>query len=189
MHGLGAALLQNGQPVGYVSRSLTECERKYAQIEKELLAIQFGLEHFDHYTYGRKVCVDSDHKPLEMIYRKPLQATPKRLQRMLLWLQRYDVQIQYRRGTEMHIADTLSRAALPDTERNCKTHEQVLSFDEAVDYLPMKQATIELLRQATSHDQNLQELKATIQQGWPSDKAMVTPSVRQYFTYCTGMNS
>ena len=60
-NGLGAALLQNGQPVGYASRSLTESERRYAQIEKELLAIQFGLEYFDHYTYGRKVCVDSDH--------------------------------------------------------------------------------------------------------------------------------
>ena len=47
---LGAALLQNGQPVEYASRSLTSTERYYAQIEKELLAIIFRLEHFDQYT-------------------------------------------------------------------------------------------------------------------------------------------
>ena len=42
--GLGATLLQNGQPVAYASRSLTHTERDYAQIEKELLAIVFGAE-------------------------------------------------------------------------------------------------------------------------------------------------
>lgn len=70
--GHGATLLQNGQPVAYASRSLTDTERSYGQIGKELLAIVFGEEKFTQYTYGRKVYVESDHKPLEVIYRKPL---------------------------------------------------------------------------------------------------------------------
>ena len=77
--GLGAALLQNGQPVAYASRALTDAETRYAQIEKELLAIVFACERFEPYVYGRdKVKVDSDHKPLEYIFQKPLHSAPKR---------------------------------------------------------------------------------------------------------------
>jgi hypothetical protein len=54
----------------------------------------------------------SDHKPLESILKKPLHAAPKRLQRMLLQLQKYDIRLQYTTGKEMYIADTLSRAYL-----------------------------------------------------------------------------
>ena len=62
---LGAALLQRGRPIAYTSRALTETERRYAQIEKEMLAIVFSLEKFHQYTYGRHVKIQSDHKPLE----------------------------------------------------------------------------------------------------------------------------
>ena len=51
--GLGAALMQNGQPVAYASRALTPAETRYAQIEKELLSIVFACDRFDAYVYGR----------------------------------------------------------------------------------------------------------------------------------------
>ena len=51
--GLGAALLQGGQPVSFASRALTETEQQYAQIEKELLAVVFALHRFDQYIYIR----------------------------------------------------------------------------------------------------------------------------------------
>ena len=80
--GLGAALLQNGQPVAYASRTLLSAETRYAQIEKELLAIVFACTHFNMYLYGRdRVNVESDHKPLESIFLKPLDSAPVRLQR------------------------------------------------------------------------------------------------------------
>ena len=113
MHGLGACLMQDGHPVAYASRSLTPTEANYAQIEKELLAIAFGMEKFETYLYGRKVVVESDHKPLEAILKKGLLSAPKRLQRMLLRLQRYDIEVIYKKGTLMFMADTLSRAFLP----------------------------------------------------------------------------
>ena len=70
--GLGAALMQNGQPVAYASRAMTEAETQYAQIEKELLAIVFACDRFDLYIYGRdRVKVESDHQPLEAIMKKP----------------------------------------------------------------------------------------------------------------------
>ena len=84
--GLGAALMQKGRPLAYASCALTSAERNYAQIEKELPAIVFAAEHFHQYTYGRPVKVDSDHKPLETIFTKPLASAPQRLQRMLMRL-------------------------------------------------------------------------------------------------------
>jgi hypothetical protein len=52
--GLGAALLQDGQPVAFASRTLTPTERGYAQIEKECLAIVFSCDRFNQYIYGRE---------------------------------------------------------------------------------------------------------------------------------------
>ena len=105
-HGLGAVLLQGGQPVVYASQALTLTEENYAQIEKELLAIVFACEKFDGYIYGRDfVRVQTDHKLLESIFRK---EALKPLQRMLLRLQKYDLDVTYLRGEKMLIANTLS---------------------------------------------------------------------------------
>ena len=78
--------MQDGHPVAYASRSLTPTEVQYVQIEKESMAIVFGMEKFETYLYGRKVLVESDQKPLEAIFKKSLPNAPKRLQRMLLRL-------------------------------------------------------------------------------------------------------
>ena len=93
--GLSAALLQDGKPVAFASRAITDTETRYAQIEKQLLAIVFSGEKFDQFTFGRTVHVQSDHKPLESILKKPLHRAPKRLQSMMLRLQRYDILLSY----------------------------------------------------------------------------------------------
>ena len=69
--GLGGTLLQDGKPVAFASRALTETEERYAQIEKETLAIVFTMEKFNQYTYGRPVRVQTDHKPLASILSSP----------------------------------------------------------------------------------------------------------------------
>ena len=91
--GLRAALLQDGRPLAYASTALTAAERNYTQIGKELLAIEFVTENFYQYTCGRLVIVKSVHKPLEAILVKPLVSDPKRLQKMILRLQRYDLDV------------------------------------------------------------------------------------------------
>ena len=95
---LGAALMQNGLSIAYASRALTKTESRYAQIEKEMLAIVFSVEKFNDYTFGRKTIVHTDHKPLESIVKKPLHCAPKRLQGMMIRLQKYDLDIRYERG-------------------------------------------------------------------------------------------
>ena len=82
--GLGAVLLQKEQPIAFFGRALAECERNYAQIEKELLAVIYGLEKFHQYTLGCMVTIQSDHKLLEMIAKKSLLKAPKCLQCLLM---------------------------------------------------------------------------------------------------------
>ena len=79
-YGIGSALLQEGKPVAFASRSLTPSERNYAQLEKEMLAAVYGLEKFHQYTYGRHLTVVTDHKPLVAISKKSLSKSPKSLQ-------------------------------------------------------------------------------------------------------------
>ena len=113
--GLGAVLLQEEQPVAFASRTPTPTERGYAQIEKECLAIVFAWERFTQYIYRREsVQVVSYHKPLETIFLKPLTAAPKRLQGMLLRLQKFNLAVRYKKGTEMFLEDTHSRVPLPE---------------------------------------------------------------------------
>ena len=88
-YGLGATLMQEGKPIAFASKSLTPSEVQYAQIEKEMLAIFFGCKRFHQYLYGRKVKVETDHKPLVPVFKKTLSKAPPRLQRMLLQLQSY----------------------------------------------------------------------------------------------------
>ena len=94
----------DGQPLAFASRTLTSTERGHAQIEKDCSAVVFACERFNKYLFGREsVSVQSDHKPLETIFAKPLTAAPKRLK------------VGYVKGREMFLADTLSRAPLPST--------------------------------------------------------------------------
>ena len=74
--GLGACLLQDGQPIAYASKSLMDTETRYANIERELLAIVFTCQRFNTYMLGRPFTVESDHKPLEMIHQKSLASAP-----------------------------------------------------------------------------------------------------------------
>jgi len=115
--GLGATVLQDGQPVSFASRALTPTEQRYAHIEKECLAIVYACQKFNQYILGRNVVtIHSDHKPLETIFKKTLITAPKRLQRMLLQLQKYNLLVMYKPGKRMYIADMLSRAVLPKSK-------------------------------------------------------------------------
>ena len=109
-NGIGAVLLQNDQPIEYASRALTKSQRNWAQIEKELLSVVFGLERFGQYTYGRKVLIHNDHRPLETILKRPLNQAPKRLQTLAMRINRYDIEFAYVRGSALILAGTLSRA-------------------------------------------------------------------------------
>ena len=85
--GLGAVLLQDEKPPAYASRALTPTQQRYAQIEKETLAIVYGVQNFHQYIYGRTTDDETDPKPLQYILNKPLHEATLKLQKMMLILQ------------------------------------------------------------------------------------------------------
>lgn len=177
--GLGATLMQNNQPIAYASRALTDTETRYAQIEKELLAVVFATERFHHFTYGRQVNVQSDHKPLEMIIKKPLHKASPRLQSMLLRLLKYRIAITYTPGSKMHIADALSRAYIStNTEQQPQPELQIHS---AIKYIPATPEKIEEIREACNADPTLTKLKEYVRSGWPKYKGNIPLSLYAYW--------
>ena len=121
--GIGAILMQNRKPVSYASISLTNAQKNYAIIKKELLAVLFGCERFHQSVHGSEVTIISDHKPLESIMKKPLSKVPARLQRMLLRLQRYNINLLYKPVRDLIFADTLSRAQLKEDGQEINEEE------------------------------------------------------------------
>ena len=162
--GLGAVLLQEGRPVAYASRALTTTEINYPQIDKELLAIVFGCEYFHNYIYGQPVAIQTDHKPLLSIVKKPLHRASPRMQRLLLRLQRYEVgSISYVPGKHLYLADTLSRAYLQD----CGSKQTDLE-DEVVmvHTLEVADELSEWLVTAYDEDTTMKDLKHATLNGW-----------------------
>ena len=178
--GLGSCLMQNGLPIAFASRALTDAETRYAQIEKELLAIVFACEKFSYYVYGRDVEVQSDHKPLEALFKKPLCSTTPRLQRMLMRLLKYHLDVRYTPGKQMHIADTLSRAyiqgepteAEKDIASDICTVVNTVLFD-----FPASNKRLDELRVETGLDTELRQLKECLANGFCAD---LPPGVRHY---------
>jgi hypothetical protein len=118
-------LLQDNKPCAYSLRAMTETQQRYAQIEKELLAIYLRFNKFYQYVFGRRFTVETDHKPLISIFKKPLNDCPARLQRMCS-LQKLDINLIYKPGKQLIIADSLSRATLDKTfEDNLNLELQV----------------------------------------------------------------
>ncbi len=182
--GLGACLLQDGHPVAYASRSLSSAEVNYAQIEKELTAVVFGCEKFHCYVYGKPIDIDSDHKPLVSISRKPLVQASPRLQRLLLRLQKYDVTINYLPGKYMYVADALSRAFLPDGPAPDEMNDDVTKMIHSlVENLPMTVEKLEELKSATVDDEVLQQLVQFIKDGWPSSRVNSPSAVGHYWKF------
>ena len=82
--GIGGALIQDGQPILFVSQALTDTQKHYSNIERELLAVVVIVECLHHYVFGREFTVHTDHLPLVNIFQKCLNDTSPHLQCLLL---------------------------------------------------------------------------------------------------------
>lgn len=176
-HALGAVLLQQGRPVAYASKALTPAEANYPQIEKEAAAIRFACQKFHPYIYGKDLLVETDHKPLESIFRKPLDRAPPRLRRIRLELTQYHPKVVYVKGKDIPVPDILSRDV--DNKQNCEEEEQV----EVHLVLQMTKRASEEMKEHTEADLELRSLKAVVMQGWPDAKEDLQPELRKYWCF------
>lgn len=186
-YGLGAVIShldgKNERPIAFASRSLSKSEKNYSQIEKEGLAIMFGLEKFYLYLCGRQFTLYTDHKPLMHIFNPsrgiPVQ-TASRLQRWAIQLSAFNYDIKYRSGKQNENADALSRLPLKEEELkgdlfSLKEMEKLLHIQ--VSHLPVFTANI---RAATQHDVLLSRVVHYTINGWPGE-TQVTPELVPFY--------
>ena len=106
-------------PVAFASKTLTSVECNYANIERELLGVVFGVLHFKHFTFGNEVNIITDHKPLVSLLKKSLAACSSRLSRLILKIVDYLLKVMYQPSRKMVISDALSHLSThqtPDTK-------------------------------------------------------------------------
>ena len=108
--GVGGVLLQNGQPVTFISQALTETQERYSNIERELLAVVIVIEHLHHFVFGHQLTVQTDHVPLVNLFEKCLNDASQRLQRLLLRLSQYEMNVNCVTSKHVLEADCLSSA-------------------------------------------------------------------------------
>ncbi|MBJ4721874.1 Ty3/Gypsy family RNase HI domain-containing protein, partial [Salmonella enterica subsp. enterica serovar Anatum] len=121
-YGLRAALVQESEGAGrelvsYALRTMSACEKRYSQIEKEALSLAFACERFQEFISGIDVVLETDHKPpIQVLKSKPLDELTPRLQRICMRLMRYNFRVAYVPGKQLVLADSLSRNLLTHGE-------------------------------------------------------------------------
>ncbi|MEW8548052.1 MAG: RNase H-like domain-containing protein [Candidatus Thiodiazotropha sp.] len=180
--GLGVCCMQDGKPIAYASKTLTQTEVKYSQIEKEMLAILFGCTRFKHYIYGRRTVVESDCKPIESIMKKPLCSASPRLQRLMLQLQQFDIHVIHCPGTKIPLGDALSRNYVSETFPNLiqglDTHVHTV-----IRSLPVSDIKIQRIQDVTRDDKQMQMLIGVIKSGWPETRQSCPNNVLEYWNH------
>ena len=122
--------------------------------------------------------VQTDHKPLESILKKPLCKAPPRLQRLMLRLQPYDLDVHYVSGKYMYLADTLSRAYIQGESIAELEDELSRIVHSLVVNIPVSASKLSEIRQATAQDPTLRKVKDLIVTGWPKSRKSVPPEVQ-----------
>ena len=143
------------------SRSLTDTESRYSNLERKCLAVTYGLEKLEYYLLGRNVTVGTDYSPLEQIFKKNINQAPSRLQRPLLRCLRFDFNVQYKQERSIPVSNALSRVchrkAAPTTEN--MTEDSVLQRNI---YFVSTPTELTALKSSTALDPIMNLLN-----GWP----------------------
>ena len=185
--GIGGVLSQKQpnslwKPISFASRALTTTEQRYAQIEKEALAVTWSCERFSDYLLGKTFHINTDHKPLvPLLSTKSLEELPVRIQRFKMRLMRYSFTISHVPGKSLVTADTLSRAPIskspPCNDELCNEVEAYV--DLLCRNLPASDTRITEIKQLQEKDQVCQQLTSYCRDGWPG-KARTPCSIKPY---------
>jgi hypothetical protein len=152
--GVAGILSQDGLPIAYASRALTDVEQRYSQTEREALAVVWACEHFHVFVMGASFSVVTDHKPLLGIWTKP--NPPTRIARWALRLTPYTFTLLYKAGKD-NPADYMSWHPLAHTDKQSR-HEIIA--EEYVNFFADSDTpsaiTLSEIQSATARDPTLQ---------------------------------
>ncbi|KAG1953647.1 hypothetical protein F2P79_009188 [Pimephales promelas] len=188
-YGLGGVLFQQHdgclRPVAYCSRTLTNTETKYAQIEKECLGVVWACERFSKYLYGLdSFVIHTDHKPLiPLINNKEIDMVPLRCQRLLIRLMRFNAKAEYVPGKSLVVADALSRhpSSTPQLD-SVELINDITALEESTRAAwPMSCTRLNEVIESTKTDPELQVVIKYVRQGWPKYPSQVSEHVKPYF--------
>ncbi|RUS85038.1 hypothetical protein EGW08_007222 [Elysia chlorotica] len=154
------------KPISFASRTLSDAEKRYSQLDKEALSIIFGVTKFHKFIYGRPVEIKTDHKPLLGLFgeNKPLpEKSSSRVQRWAIILAAYDYTLQYVPGKQ-NCADGLSRLPLPNKPASTPFPEDVRQIFNVIDKSPITSTDIAT---ETMSDPTLRKIHQYCANGWP----------------------
>ncbi|UYV70935.1 K02A2.6-like [Cordylochernes scorpioides] len=177
-YGLGAVLKQEGKngiwrPVAYSSRTMTPTEKRYAQIEKEALAITWACERFQDFLLGKRFRIETDHKPLIPLFStKELSSLTPRLQRFRMRMMRFGFEIVHIPGKELLDADALSRQPLLTTEGGEDERPTSAHINAVLSSITDKDEMLTKIFEAQQEDTTLKAVVNYLEQGWPDKKKM-----------------
>ena len=170
-------------PIAFASKSLSGAEQRYSNIKWEALGILHGLEKFHYYCFGWEVLIITDHKPLIAMFKKDVAILLQCIQHIMLKIHQYRVQILYKPGPEIFLADWLSwHNHMEGKDKPIKDMDiQVDAIQSLVDMLDC--ISIEEIQWASLQDVHLQHLKTFIIAGWPHTKDELQTDIRPYWPY------
>ena len=174
------------KPIAFVSRSLSKAEQNYLQLDREGLAVMFGLKRLHKMLYGRPFTIVTDCKPLMTLFSElkavPQMASP-RIQRWAVILRAYEYTIEHRASSLMEHADALSRLKpLPETPFY-ESADRVLLLEEVQDTFPL---TTEQVKEWTNKDIVLSRVRQKVLHGWPETNDY--PDIGTYFSRRTELS-
>jgi len=156
------------KPVGFASRTLTQTEKNYSQMEKEGLACIYGVKHFHSYLLGHKFVLQTDHEPLRTLFSSSKTVPPhasSRIQRWAWTLAAYEYVVVCRKTDQHANADAMSRLPLPYTPDETSVPAELVLMVEGLQDAPI---TATQIARWTRRDPLMARVTRCILEGWPN---------------------